>query len=322
MAKYYDDIVENDNKQIEKMAYAKNFWAKEMASAKQALVEAENDQEKEIAQERYDKAVENWKNATNELNSYVETAVENLQAKYENAIDKILQDMTKSFTDGKSLDYISKEWELINDNADRYLDTVNSTYEVQALEAKYMNTIDSTDSISAQKKLNKAMEEELAALREKDKLTQYDIDRANKKLDITMKQIALEEAQANKSTMRLRRDAQGNYSYQFVADEDEIAKAQQDLLAAQNDLYNFDKEAYEKNLDEAYQAYVQFQEDLKKAAMINDPEERAAYEALIREQYEQKITDLTANNETIRGHLQNSAFEALYVMYNTKEENF
>ena len=166
------------------------------------------------------------------------------------------------------------------------------------------------------------MEEELKKLREKDKLTQYDIDRANKKLDITMKQIALEEAQANKSTMRLRRDAQGNYSYQFVADEDEIAKAQQDLLAAQKDLYNFDKETYEKNLDEAYQAYVQFQEDLKKAAMINDPEERAAYEALIREQYEQKITDLTAINETIRGNLQSSAFEALSGMYNINEENF
>ena len=319
---YYSKMATNYKDQIDMASQEKDLWAAEIARAKQAVTDAKTDQEREIAQEQLDKVVENWRNATNELNSLVEAAIENLKAQYENSIDQALQEMTEKFTNGKSLDYISKEWELINDNADRYLDTVNSTYEVQALEAKYMNAIDSTDSISAQKKLNKAMEEELAALREKDKLTQYDIDRANKKLDITMKQIALEEAQANKSTMRLRRDAQGNYSYQFVADEDEIAKAQQDLLAAQNDLYNFDKEAYEKNLDEAYQAYVQFQEDLKKAAMINDPEERAAYEALIREQYEQKITDLTAINETIRSNLQNSAFEALSSMYNTNEENF
>ena len=53
-----------------------------------------------------------------------------------------------------------------------------------------------------------------------------------------MKQIALEEAQANKSSMRLRRDAQGNYSYQFVADENATAEAQQELLALQNELYN------------------------------------------------------------------------------------
>jgi hypothetical protein len=33
-----------------------------------------------------------------------------------------------------------------------------------------------------------------------------------------MKQIALEDAQKNKSTMRLKRDASGNYSYQYVAD--------------------------------------------------------------------------------------------------------
>lgn len=319
---YYSKMATNYKDQIDMVSQEKDLWAAEIARAQDAVANATTDQEREIAQEQLDKVVENWRNATNELNSLVEAAIENLQAQYENSIDQALQEMTEKFTNGKSLDYISKEWELINDNADRYLDTVNSTYEVQALEAKYMNAIDSTDSISAQKKLNKAMEEELAALREKDKLTQYDIDRANKKLDITMKQIALEEAQANKSTMRLRRDAQGNYSYQFVADEDEIAKAQQDLLAAQNDLYNFDKEAYEKNLDEAYQAYVQFQEDLKKAAMINDPEERAAYEALVREQYEQKITDLTAINETIRGNLQSSAFEALSGMYNTNEENF
>ena len=319
---YYSKMATNYKDQIDMASQEKDLWDAEIARAQDAVANATTDQEREIAQEQLDKVVENWRNATNELNSLVEAAIENLQAQYENSIDQALQEMTEKFTNGKSLDYISKEWELINDNADRYLDTVNSTYEVQALEAKYMNAIDSTDSISAQKKLNKVMEEELAALREKDKLTQYDIDRANKKLDITMKQIALEEAQANKSTMRLRRDAQGNYSYQFVADEDEIAKAQQDLLAAQNDLYNFDKEAYEKNLDEAYQAYVQFQEDLKKAAMINDPEERAAYEALIREQYEQKITDLTAINETIRGNLQNSAFEALSGMYNTNEENF
>ena len=89
-------------------------------------------------------------------------------------------------TGGKGLSYISDEWDLINKNADRYLDTVNSTYEVQSLEAKYRKAIDSTSSLSAQKKLNKAMEEELKALREKDKLSQYDIDRANKKYEITI----------------------------------------------------------------------------------------------------------------------------------------
>ena len=44
--------------------------------------------------------------------------------------------------------------------------------------------------------------------------------------------------------MRLRRDANGNYSYEFVADEDAVSSAEQDLAAAENDLYNFDKDQY------------------------------------------------------------------------------
>jgi hypothetical protein len=38
--------------------------------------------------------------------------------------------------------------------------------------------------------------------------------------------LALEEAQNNVSTVRLRRDSEGNVSYVYTADEDNIAEAQ------------------------------------------------------------------------------------------------
>jgi aspartokinase len=77
-------------------------------------------------------------------------------------------------------------------------------------------------------------------LKEKDKLTQYDVDRAEKVLEVEKARIALEEARNNKTTMRLKRDASGNYSYQFTVDEEAIDQAQNNLDKAQNDLYNFD----------------------------------------------------------------------------------
>jgi len=55
-------------------------------------------------------------------------------------------------------------------------------------------------------------------LRKKDKLTQYDLDRAQKRLDLLQAEIALQEAQENKTQMRLMRGADGTYSYQYVAD--------------------------------------------------------------------------------------------------------
>ncbi|MGN0992889.1 MAG: hypothetical protein ACI4PE_03115 [Bacilli bacterium] len=127
-------------------------------------------------------------------------------------------------------------------------------YGIQSLQNKYLDAIDQTDNIAAQRKLNALMQEELAALEQKDKLTQYDIDRANMKYEIALKQIALEEAQQNKSTMRLRRDSQGNYSYQFVTDEDEIGTLKDELADLYNQLYNFDLDRYKDNLDQIYSA--------------------------------------------------------------------
>ena len=62
------------------------------------------------------------------------------------------------------------------------------------------------------------MNNQISMLREKDKLTQYDIDAANKLLDIQIRRYALEDARENKTTLKLKRDSQGNYSYQYAAD--------------------------------------------------------------------------------------------------------
>ena len=276
----------------------------------------------EITEQAYEDMKNELKESTEDFYTSIEEQIEIAKNAYINTINKAMADMENKMTGGKGLSYISDEWDLINKNADRYLDTVNSTYEVQSLEAKYRKAIDSTSSLNAQKKLNKAMEEELKALQEKDKLSQYDIDRANKKYEITMKQIALEEAQANKSSMRLRRDAQGNYSYQFVADENATAEAQQELLALQNELYNFDKERYQQILDDALAAYQEYQQKMLEAAQINDPEKRAEMEKLITEQYQEYLLAITADNEVAKQNLQSSTMEALQGMYDVNSENF
>jgi hypothetical protein len=53
-----------------------------------------------------------------------------------------------------------------------------------------------------------------------------------------MAEIALEEAQQSKSTVRLQRDSEGNFGYVYTADSNQMAEAQQNLEDAQNRLYN------------------------------------------------------------------------------------
>ena len=96
------------------------------------------------------------------------------------------------------------------------------------------------------------MDEELSNLRERDKLTEYDVERANKRYEIALKQIALQEAQQNKTKMRLRRDSQGNYRYEYVSDADQVGQLQDELNDMYNSLYNFDKARYQDNLNQLY----------------------------------------------------------------------
>ncbi len=310
MDKYYRQMEANNNKELD-------FLKKRVAYAYE-MMQAETDPE---AKEKWQ---QEWQDSLSELNSKVEDSVQNIIDMYSNSINKVFDELNDKVTNGLGLDYINDEWDLINQNAEQYLDTVNSMYAIQDLENKYLEALDATDSIGAQQKLNDLMNEQLAALREKDKLTQYDVDRANMLYDIALKEIALQNAQQNKSKMRLRRDSQGNYSYQYVSDEDSIAQAQQELLAAQNDLYNLDKDQYKNNLDQIYSTYAEFQEKLK--ALYLDQtltaEERAVKEAMLVEQYGELINGLVEQNETIRNNLQESTFQALAAMYEVDVSNF
>ena len=125
---------------------------------------------------------------------------------------------------------------------------------MQDLTKKYNDAINSTSNIKAQQTLAQLRDSELDSLKAMGQLSEKDLERAEKKLDIVKAQIALEDAQRNKSQMRLRRDSQGNYRYQFVADEDQINQAQQNLYSAYNELYNFDKSRYTETLKQAADA--------------------------------------------------------------------
>ena len=309
LGKFYDKQAENNKNQLDFQRQQVEFWKAQMDGAEEASDEWENAKEK-------------WVAATADLNDLIEAAIENLQDKYLNAIEGIFQKLNDEVTKGKGLDYIDTEWQLINKGADQYLDTINQLFETQALENKYLDAIDQTDNVSAQRQLKELMDEELAALREKDKLTQYDIERANKRYEIALKQIALEEAQQNKSTMRLRRDSQGNYRYEYVADNDAVDQARDELEKLKNDLYNFDKEQYQESLSEMYDTWVEYQDALKEAAQINDPEERAAKEALIKEKYGDIINNMLAENDVIRQNLEQSAFEDLALLYDKNLEDY
>jgi TP901 family phage tail tape measure protein len=213
-------------------------------------------------QDLYDRFTAQIQNFKGELNSAIEESLELLADEYSNSISKILSDFAKGLSGGLGLPEIEKEWKYINDEAELYLDRTSATFKITKLQSQYMDAINKADSTQVKQHLNEVMNRELALLREKDELTQGDLERATKRLDIELKRVALEEAQRNKSTMKLQRDAQGNYSYVYTADESKISAATEDLRAAEEDFYEFNREALKKNKDEFLNLFKEYQEAL------------------------------------------------------------
>jgi hypothetical protein len=212
----------------------------------------------------------------------------------------------------------------MNKNAEEYLDTINSAFAIQETERKYQKAIDESKNIKSQQTLKKLMDDQLNILRNKEKVSQYDVDRAEKLLQVEQARIALQDAQSAKTTMRLKRDSQGNYSYQYVADNNAVDDARDNLAQAQNDLYNFDKERYQSVLNDMLSAWKDFQSEYKE--ILEDTslaeEERIEKLALLREEYGEYINDKTAQNAEARNNLMESAFADMAALYNTDVANY
>lgn len=153
------------------------------------------------------------------------------------------------------------------------------------------------------------MNEQLKMLKRKGDLTQHDIDRAELELEIVKKRNALQDAQQNKTKMRLRRDANGNYSYQFVSDEEANRQAMQELADAQNQLYNFDKDAVKDNLEQIAKVTEEYQSKVAEIYKTygKDSEEAVERISVLTEQYNKKVNTLTGQNAQYRAELLSSA---------------
>ena len=308
---YYQKMQPNYEKQLMNLRNEKEYWLDLMNT-----VEENSDEWKKYQQ--------NFISASDSLNSTLETSIQNIIDKYTNTINEIFKTLEDKVTNGLGLEYINDEWTLIKDNSEQYFDAINAAYNIQATKSKYLEAINATDDVKAQQRLNKLMEEQMAQLEAKDKLTEYDVERAEKVLTLEQKKIALEEAQQNKSKMRLRRNAAGDYTYQFVADEDNIAKARQELLDAENDLYNFDLNEYNESLDRAYELYSEYQEKVLQVYTDTSlsQEERDKKLYLLNSQYQEALAQASERNTTARVNLEDSANETIKLYYEDNLEKF
>ena len=247
---HYKNLVKQNNETIGVLKKNADYWKEEMN--KMAGVN----------EEAYKTAKENYISATKEMQSALETSLENIQTALENSITSIFETFTNSLlSENWGFDNMIQDWEMAVSESETYLTNINKANQLKQLELKYQQAIDKSSSLSTQKELLALKQEELNMLKEQGRLTQYDIDRANKKLQLKLAEIALEEAQNNKSKLRLRRDSQGNYSYQYTADEDNVAEKQAEVDNIKAEMAEDDWKYFKTNVTNAIDSFSTFKSD-------------------------------------------------------------
>lgn len=242
IGKQYDQMYENNLALVRDAKSGMDFWQERMSYYQQQMTSAQTEAERENFEQFYEKAKENYTDAVKTLDSSLTNAIEKRKDAFLNAASEVADKMDKAFSKGMGISGVKNEWDLALEKQEHYLDNVERSLAMEELDGIFKDILDDMDARSdKQQEFLKFQDEEIAKLNEREKLTQYDIDELKARLEIKKQELALEEAKQNKSNLRLRRDSQGNYNYQYTADEDAIDDAQDGLLNARQEWYELVK---------------------------------------------------------------------------------
>ena len=260
---------------------------RERDAAAAALANSTDEAEREVLQKNYDAILAAFDEAEEDMLSkaeeYGEALKEILTTKMEQAADEMNKQLSTTKVSINGNNFNISGWDALNDALDRmssyqdeYLTKTNQIYEMNKLLNNVNQAIDKTNNQAAKNRYQQ-FTKEIEQLRDKDKLSQLELEIAQAKYKVLEAQIALEEAQNAKSTVRLQRDNEGNFGYVYTADQEKVNDAQQALADAENDLYNIRLDATNKY----GQQKLQYEKEL--ADKLAELDQKAAEDAVYRE---------------------------------------
>lgn len=211
-----------------------------------------------------------------------------------NNIKKVGAELEKTLTGGSTFDRINQSISMRSKYAELFYTQTNQVYETQKRINQVEQEIAKTTNKAYSNEL-KLWKQRLESAQKQEKLSKNQLALMDAEFKLIQARAAFEEAQNAKSTVRLTRDAEGNYGYVFTADQENITKAQQAVQDAENELYNKQLEIANKNAEQIVQIQ---QEMFNKIQEINTDltlsvEERELRIQEIYQQYSPYILALT-----------------------------
>ena len=166
--------------------------------------------------------------ASEEFQSAWEDALTAAQEQFEASVDRIIA----AYDDAAagmmgSISELQEAFDMKSDLSSQYLADYEKIYQINKLNREIENSVDSTNNVKAKQALLE-LQSKINAYEEAGvEISEYQMEQLRQEYELKKAQIALEEAQSAKSEVQMTRDAEGNYSYVYTANTEDVSKAEQ-----------------------------------------------------------------------------------------------
>ena len=266
-------IVSRDKLDTQKKMYDQMAQAAQEANDKYQEMLSNKDQYTESELKEMESVVKTFNDSLREMEQSVqsseeemltswETALQAAADTYQEAVTLALEEFENKMSAGfGSLDALLEVYNQSREVSTQYLAEYKQIYELSKLTRNINNSIDDIDNIKGKEKLRDLLLEIEEIQANGVQMSEYDLNYLQQRYDLRLAEIALEDAQNAKSQVQMTRDAEGNWNYTYVADDNAVDNARQNY---EDKLYAL-QELSSQYIDEMENEWIQLQANQAKA---------------------------------------------------------
>lgn len=227
-----------------------------------------SDAEKQLLQDQIDYYTKSYHEALETYTSDLSAAAQEVANIFEVAINNICDSFSEAIGGlSANLADLQTRFDQSNTLKDQTLADYERLYQLNKLNKKINDSIDDSATVKSKQLLASLQDEINKKEAQGVKLSEYDLEVYQRRYELYLAQIALEEAQNAKSQVRMTKDSNGNWSYTYVADDDKMQKAQEEY---ENKLYEYAK-LNEDYVKETESTILSLEAEFKDALAALDP---------------------------------------------------
>lgn len=230
------------------------FNEKSAEILKQELDKTEKgSQEYYILQGQWREMQEKIQDVQEQIYSTAEETAEKVRDAWQQTFNEMIEEYEEKISGTfRSLEQLQEAFDQEQTLVSQYLPEYKKIYELSKLNRNIAKEMEKLDSTRSQQKLRDLQKEINQLQQDGVEMSKYDLEYLQKRYELKLAEIALEDARNAKNMVRLRRDANGNYGYVYTANEeaenDAIQRYEDALYAAQDITENYINEMSEQYL--------------------------------------------------------------------------